>query len=224
MSSGESDGEGEEVPATSPSSSSESLSPYASNFLVAFEPDRVKAALEQHPRLVEEIQALLFFHRPITTLIILTISNSLLWILAKCRLTLYSTVIFLVIGFLLLKASSSQIPAGIFPGEVPKGPPDAPNRIRPVNEVEPIAIRLAQLVSVIVEAIWRIADDRSSSGLLFYAALSFAGFLLTYSINLFRLTVIAVNLVLILPGIWMNPIVVKFKDRLLMGSSCDEPE
>jgi hypothetical protein len=180
--------------------------------------DRTSSIITQNPSLIEEFQAVLFFRRPLATVVIFLVVNSQFWLISAFELTPYPLIILLTLNFLVINSVWSSIQAVLFPGETPKGSHDESNRVRDAREVEAIIGPVTNLFVFFGSALSSLSGSHSAAGLLTYAGVLFVAFVLTAFLNLFKLTIIAFNVILIVPGIWLHPQVVSLKSKIFNRS------
>ncbi|KAH0785470.1 hypothetical protein GPJ56_010605 [Histomonas meleagridis] len=196
----------------------------------AFKPENIQTTLEKNEKLVHEVQAMIMFKRPIPFAILLVFVNLCFCLYRVLDLNFYAFVTLVAIIRLLFKIFGCTIKSIVlktfFGGEIPKG--DGSNRIRSIEEVKFFLNKVLAPLFNLQKIIKKLASDDSVTGLLIYAGILFFAFVLTAAIDFFWPVVILVNLLLILPGVLLHPLVLeqiqKIKGKAAQQAPKEEKE
>lgn len=174
-----------------------------------FKPENIKATLDDNAELVKRIQSVLMIRRPIAFAVVLVLVNFHFIALRTLNLSFYPFIIFCAmysIVYRILKPKVVPMAEKFLFGEpVPEGEASETNRIRSNEEVAAILTKVINPIMHVTNIISKIANDQSIMGRLVWVVVLFCVFVLTASVDFFKLTAILVNGVLIVPGVLCNP-------------------
>lgn len=153
------------------------------------------------------VQEVLLMQRPMTLAIIILVMNLLIYTIHILNTSLYLWIIALI--FILVYAKRTLpllIPIlyeTLFPpiDELPK---EYLNCSKTIDEGAEIVYKIYYPIASILKAFLTLISDESTIGLFIVLNIYFILFLITYSFNLFKLSLILVNALLLAPGIYYN--------------------
>ena len=180
--------------------------------LNALSPENLPATVEKHQDIIERIQEIIMFKRPIAFAATIIFVNFIFFLHCALNLNFYAQCILAAIIGITFKLFGGMIKQivvkALFNGEVSKG--EGSNRVRSTEEVTEFLKKVTEPIFAIKKIVSKFAADETVNGLLIYAVILFGLFVLTAAVDLFGLVVILVNAFLIIPGIYLHPSVQQF--------------
>ena len=177
--------------------------------LEKFKPENLKATLDENSELVKRIQSVLMIRRPIAFAVILVVVNAHFIMLRTLNLSFYPFVIFCVMYSMIYRILKPKIaPMAekfLFGQPVPDGEANETNRIRSNEEVAAVLGKVMNPIMYITNTLTKIANDQNIVNKLVWIVILFCAFVLTASVDFFKLTIILVNALLIIPGVVCHP-------------------
>jgi hypothetical protein len=125
------------------------------------------------------------------------------------NLSFYCVFALSVCEFYLVKALLPLFLRFFISDGLPNDSPDDSNRIREVDELVPLAIKIGDGVSYVRAALAKLSGEKTEYGLVLYAGLLSCLFVLTYRLNFLMVSAVLVNAGLLLPAFLLHPEVVK---------------
>lgn len=191
--------------------------------LEKFKPENLKATLDENTELVKRIQSVLMLRRPIAFIVAFVVINFHFIMLKTLNLSFYPFIIFcamyyMVYGILKPKVAP-LLEKFLFEGEVPDGEANETNRIRSNEEVAALLTKVVSPIAAVAKVISKLANDKNMFSRLIWVVVLFCVFILTASVDFFKITALLVNAVMILPGVLCHPkvaaIIAAQKEKLL---------
>lgn len=182
-------------------------------------PENIEGTLAENVILVDKFQEILMLKRPIA-LVALVLYIDFEMLLYHClNLPFLANCCLLALNYILFKVLKQIVwpilTPILFGGDINRGTESEPNRIRTSTEVAAALNKVLVPLSKIVDIFVKLHADKSNTGLLIWAGVLFAGFVLTASVDFFWIIFILVNCLLLLPGICLNPTVIKlYNDKV----------
>jgi hypothetical protein len=170
-------------------------------------PDNLRDTLRENGKLVEEVQAVLLFRRPVALVVIFFVFNLVVGVISNFNF--FGSCLFLYTVYAVWRlygqTAGIALVGVLFGKSVQRGAPDESNRIRTPDEVADCLDHIFGPACYAIASLNGIATDGSIVGQLTYIAILLFVFVLTLYLDVFNLFVWIVNLTLIVPGILLHP-------------------
>ena len=172
-------------------------------------PEALKEKIVSHPQIVENVQAMLFWRRPIPMAILLSLIELLFIFIKKAELTFLPVAVLFVSIFVLGKIIINKFGEAIFrilfPEIENKGSENEPNRIRPVETIADIVTCTAKHVCMARGKLCSKVNAPGITGLSLKCGVLFGLFLFFCMTGTFWLIFVVLHLILLVPGIVLHP-------------------
>jgi hypothetical protein len=176
--------------------------------------DIIDTLIHDYPLLTTEIQGILLFRRPVASLSLIILINAILFTYRWANLTFLSLGVLILTVYLstdfLTPAIADRLKDFFFPGECAIGQPPHPNRIRDPDEFAAYMRSLLSPAFITARLVYAVATDPSPFGYLSISLMFLSLAVLTAAVDFFWIIVVFVNSILIVPGVWLQPIVQRY--------------
>lgn len=177
--------------------------------LEKFKPQNIKATLDDNAELVKRIQSVLMLRRPIAFAVVLVVINFHFIMLRTLNLSLYPFIIFCAMYSMVYRILKPKVaPMAekfLFGTPVPDGEASETNRIRSNEEVAAIINKVTSPIVYVANILAKIANDQSIVSKLVWVVILVCAFVLTASVDFFKLASLLINALLIVPGVLCHP-------------------